>query len=187
LPVPQPLPLLIRFTVGSLPLFSFLQHTISRSQNRTGTPGLASGAAAAAAAAEPAQGAPLSWRQARAGGMCMACEQREQAPHFWLGKLRGLGADTLPSETMRRCLQLDIIQCNRISVSQAVGGPGAVTAQRFLIGLTWLELPTWCNLACPHAAPLSDWSFSRPEVLQQAGHREKGASCEERRRASIAA
>ncbi len=28
-----------------------------------------------------------------------------EIPHFWLGRLMGFGAATLPSETMRRCLR----------------------------------------------------------------------------------
>lgn len=61
----------------------------------------------------------------------------------------GLGADTLPSETIRRCLQ-HTPQDGGESVKRAARGPGDLAARQILIGLTWLELPTSCNQACPH-------------------------------------
>lgn len=58
LPAPQPAPLLIKFTVGSLPLFSFLQHVFSAAAATRIERGAQAWQAAAAAAAGP-QGALL--------------------------------------------------------------------------------------------------------------------------------
>ena len=81
---PHPLVLLIRFTDGSLPLFSFLQVHWG-----VAAPG-AKSANQAAAGSTPGP--------ARSGG---ARRREEPAAHFWLGRLSGLGAATLPSDTMR--------------------------------------------------------------------------------------